>query len=1354
MSVYDGLAGRRANKTKFDLKHEGTPIYTKTFDPTNSGILSTTTGTFTIPNHFFNTNEELTYTFSSTFVGSASSALSIGSTVNNAGLTTTILPNTVFAKRISDDQFRLFPTLADVSSGVAITFTGFGDGNSHKLTMNKKLSKTIIGLDGIVQQPITFTSLSYTLDGNINSTETQFIISGIGSIQPTDVLKINDEFMKIEQVGFASVKTGIINDADNVAAGISTLPVVKVSRGVLGIPASSHSDSDVVRVHRGSFNIVDSSVHFIDPPKGNNRQRKSESNLPFVRATFNGRTFLRQNYDTNMLFDDISDNFTGIGKTYTLKVGGANTSSGIQEGNGVLFINGIFQTPKTTNNSGHNYEFIADTTAGISTVEFTGITSENGLPIVSDFDINQNQVPRGGLIVSLGSTPGLGYAPLQGAKASLFKNSSGAITSVVGIATTSGLNIGIQTADYDHITGIITVTTNKVHGFSLNRPNTVQLKDLEFSCTSEHAGVTTTIFQDHDRPLFLVGIVSERTFEVDAGICTIPHVYQGGGNAFKFFADNTFGSGYRGGTVSIGVTDIAYEHRFVSAGIGSIRKGRFDGDQYTATNAEYESHSGVLVLTIPNHNLTTSDTVGIDSGSLVFKCSKDGFFGNHPYPRSLSVTSNPNGDPIAGQIVAIGATTPNSITINVGPGGGGGTGANITATVGVGGTLAFNIVSGGTGYVNPELIIPEPTYENLPVVGVSRLGVGATTETGLNLLLNVEVGASSTNVGIGSTLFEINNFSITRPGHSFKVGDKFKPVGLVTASHLSQPIQEFELEVIEIFRDRFSAWQFGEIDYIDSIQNFQDGSKVRFPLYFNGQILSFEKDDTDATSQQIDLDAVLIIFVNGVLQTPKVNYQFEGGSTVLFDSAPDPEDKVDIFFYKGTEGVDVQIEDIQQVIEIGDEFRVLRNDQVTGVSTISETNSLRSQTNDRVLKEIIGADIVETDIYTGIGITENTQKPIRWEKQKVDIILNDVIIPKTRSVLEPQIYPTAKIIGNLTNTSGTSLSDPIFVDNVSSFFYEKDRYSTNDTTTDALITSGSFGVGAAATAIVSAAGTISIDIKNGGSGYLSAPSISIRPPIGSGTTIGIGSTAFATTTITNGSVNDAPLTAVGFGYTRSNPPQVIIEEPVFQTEKIDGLTHSNVLGFTGIITGIQETSRGGSGKALRFFFTAVRKNNDGDILNLTSANSIKQGYPFLVTGTKVGSGVTSVLSTNAGGKVGIGTTFLDNIYVVEFAPHVDGASGLVTAHIHTDSNSSVQGINTEGQFNQTNLGITTQLGEINWGILFGTGLNRSSNPISLNVRGLTVDVGLSTFPTIQRKNFVNSSMRGLRSTGAIRAFGL
>ena len=100
-------------------------------------------------------------------------------------------------------------------------------------------------------------------------------------------------------------------------------------------------------------------------------------------------------------------------------------SSGIGIGNGVLFINGVFQTPLTVNNKEIIMNFIADTTAGISTVVFSGITSTNGDFIVSEFDINQNQVPRGGLIVSLGSTPGLGYAPFEGAKVKAFKDANG-----------------------------------------------------------------------------------------------------------------------------------------------------------------------------------------------------------------------------------------------------------------------------------------------------------------------------------------------------------------------------------------------------------------------------------------------------------------------------------------------------------------------------------------------------------------------------------------------------------------------------------------------------------------------------------------------------------------------------------------------------------------------------------------------------------------------------------------------------------------------------------------------------------------------------------------------------------------
>ena len=1365
LSTYDGLSGLRANKTKFDLKYEGTPIYTKTFNPIGinsiaDGVgLVKSTGVFNLPNHFFNTNEELVYTPSSSFIGIAATAVSIASTTNTAGILTTILPSDVYVKIIDENQFQLFTRPEYVSSGAAVTFTGSGSGNSHKLSMTKQLTKTIIGLDGVVQQPITFTSISHTFgvfDGftyqaNVGAGITQFILSGISSISTSDVLKINDEYMTVTEVGFSSTPTGTINDAVDVSLGIATLPTVKVRRGQLGIEAAGISSGTSVRVHRGSFNIVDSSVYFTDPPKGNTRSRRDDTNLPFVKADFSGRTFLRSNYDTNMLFDDISDNFTGVGKTYSLKVGGANTSSGIGVGNGVLFINGVFQTPLTSNNLGHNYEFISDTTAGIATVEFTGITSTDGSFIVSDSDINQNQVPRGGIIVSLGSTAGLGYAPLKGAKVKAFKNSAGGLTSIVGIGTSSGFNLGIQTAIYDNSTGIITVTTNTVHGFGLGRPNTVKLKNLEFSCVG-YSGVTTTIFQDHERGLFVVGIVSDRTFEVQAGPSTIAHTYVGGGHAYEFFEDLNFGSGYRGGSVSIGVTDQAYEHRFVSSGIGSVKKGSFAGPGFTPTNANYISHTGNLILTIPNHTFTTSDTVGIDTGGLIFKCSKDDFFSNHPYPREVSKTraTHTDGvggkDPFAGVTTGIGATTIDTITFFVGQGGGGGTGAVVTSTVGVGGTLAFNIVSAGTSYVNPEILIPEPNYDNLPVIGVSRLGVGPTTDTGSNLLIDVEVSAAKTTVGIGSTTFEVSNFAIARPGHSFKIGDKFKPVGLVTAAHLSSPIQEFELEVLNIFNDRFSAWQFGEIDFIDDIKNLQDGSRKRFPLFFNGQLLSFVKDNTDSQSALIDLDAVLLIFVNGVLQKPGESYQFQGGTTFTFEEAPTGEslpglndhDKVDIFFYKGQDGVDVQLVDVQESIKRGDEVKVLR--------TPLDTSTL-SQDEERTIVEIRSADLIETNIYNGLGVNEIVEKPIRWTKQKVDLVVNGEIIDKSREILEPQVYPTAKIIGDLTSTSGVGGVGGIFVDDAEVFFYEErtDTYNLNINQIDALITSGNINVSAAATAVVSAAGTITeIDITNFGKGYDTAPSIRITSPVGSGTTIGIGSTASATVSITNGIVSGITLDKVGLGYTRANPPQVIIEEPDFKTEKVTSITEMQ--GFTGIITGISTTTVSGQ-SAIKFFFNASK--------NIQSEGLIV-GYPVLITNTSVGNGVVSV-DTHNSSIVGIGTTFLDNVYKVHAISSV-GSLGEITCNVANGSN--IASIGSTGFYDPNfggagkGTGLTTSLGRLSWGRLYGNTTNRSSNPISIGVTGLTINSGLTTFPTIQRKNYLSTSLRGLRSTGAIRVFGL
>ena len=62
LAFYNAKNGDRSNKLDFELNHEGTPIFAKTFDPSDSTILDTETGIFTIDDHFFSTGERLNYT--------------------------------------------------------------------------------------------------------------------------------------------------------------------------------------------------------------------------------------------------------------------------------------------------------------------------------------------------------------------------------------------------------------------------------------------------------------------------------------------------------------------------------------------------------------------------------------------------------------------------------------------------------------------------------------------------------------------------------------------------------------------------------------------------------------------------------------------------------------------------------------------------------------------------------------------------------------------------------------------------------------------------------------------------------------------------------------------------------------------------------------------------------------------------------------------------------------------------------------------------------------------------------------------------------------------------------------------
>ena len=1428
---YNAINGDRINRRQFDLKNNGVDIFKKTFNPSvaiTSSIVDTgiAYSAFSIKNHFFRTGEELIYTPKSTFVGVGSTPMQY--TID--GSTVGVLTSRVFAIRHDDDEFGIATTKAHSISGIGITVTSFGEGNAHEFEMVKSNEKALLAIDGIVQTPIANTNITHTVNNNpspgISTVQTIFALSGISSVSIINILKVEDEYMRVENVGIGTSSIGPITP------GIGTFSLVTVERGAVGSSATSHANGSLVELYKGNYNIVDSKLNFIEAPRGN-PQGQDENGLPFSRSIFNGRVYLRNDYTSNFLYDDISDQFTGITSEFNLTVGGANTTGiGTSGGQGVLFINGIFQTPETDNNPQQNYQIIetsdatvtlssnyalnvgvaitqfdnpslianviSGTSSGIvtfqirrgslnvgvgstlfadnvdtgvhptnvsldntTTLKFTGMyVNDVEKDFISESDVNVNQIPRGGLPITIGSTAGLGYAPLIGAQLRPVVV-GGVITDVVGVATT-GSSFGITTATYDKVSGILSVTTNNNHGlvFGDQSKDEVRLVGLEFACPPG-SGITTTIYPENGpRNYQLVGVSSAQTFQVNVGTSTITHNYVGSGTVTQFFPDLSFGSGYNGivsvavtvteptTTVGLGTTTFSFTesetitqvdnpgvfgfvrfattdsgivtlrgvvgdfntsgelqqagigigrtpetlsisghsgtnaiitgapvgfntHEFISADSGAITKVGTLTKVTPASGTNYNPQTGILSVTANGHPFVNGDLVTIDDESLVFSCAQDSFQTLHAYPRSTDYVSG-----ISTEVTKI---DNSKFTVFVG-----------TSPAHGGGALEFNISNGGTGYIDPEIFVSEPSYENLSVIGISRRGIGPTNETGVGLKIDAKTTPSSDFTGIGSELFEVSEFNVSTPGYGFLPGDKFKPVGLVTSRFIESLVKEFELEVTEAFSDAFALWQFGEFDYIDSIKPLQNGKRTRFPLKYQNALISVEANE----NFDIELDPILLIFRNRVIQEPVKTYEFVGGTTVKFKVAPRPEDDIQIFFYKGTDGDDSSIiKAPPSPIEIGDQVKVI---------------SQPIQDN-RLVSEFADSDSVRTNTYRGLGITDDF-KSIEVVKQKDDLLIDGEIVSKSRELLESKIFPTAKIIYDFNSTDGQ-----FFIDNAGLLFhYENDEDAYGLT----IVPGESNPVESEVTATVSAAGTISgLTISNAGSGHITAPTIRIQaPPTQIG--IGIGTTATATVTVSGGAINGFTITNPGFGYSETNPPQVIVSLPdIIRSETITGI--NSVRANNGVITGIGTTSINGD---LAIKFTAVSIKEDFDTTNL-----FVTGNPVYVYDTQIGNGVTSI----DGGDsqiVGIGTTFVDNVYIIHsfsftgVAPN--NVTGIITCKIDSGTDTT--------KIPETVGYSTDPIGKFSVGLLTGPIVTRSSEPLSIGVTGFTINSGLTTFPTIIR----------------------
>ncbi|AOV62315.1 structural protein [Synechococcus phage S-CAM7] len=1359
LEIYNTPLGNRTNKVSFPIQYNGIPVYEKGFDPI--AAIDDSSDVISLNNHFFSDSEELYYEFGDTVSTVIPEAIGIVPVIDYLGISTDKMPSKVWAIKIDLNKFRVSATKEDADRGIYIDIVDFGVGNNHKFGMEKKLEKSLYTIDGVIQSPIAQANLVYELDSSTTDNDKLLQLVGISSITAGDILLVDEEYIIIEDVGFAEQASGPISNT-------GSIPLIEVKRGTLGSLSTSHSAGAEMFLFRGSYNIVGNNLIFTEAPNGSGPQQPNQSNLVVVNSSFQGRVFLQQNYDKIAIFDDISSEFDGTTEQFKLTSGGI-TTGGVENGSGVLIINDIYQTPTTTNNEGNNYYFtdaeknivyswsdLGDTSQclvgeirisdsedeiGLSNIDlnsidqeayfntlvagdeyvvnvkysesqfeyrgnyqaslpgnttrfvggsvisgivtttddvvdvtivpvipksdvvFTGIRSPiTGLRVESEFDVNQNQIPRGGLIVSLGSTPGLGYAPLVDA----ILEPEVVSGEIVGVYT--GNNIGettqVRWAVYDNETGELTVsfygnattaqepvsgavyfkesgrllvtTPASLSGQSILTGDLVSLDALLFECSSGGAP-SQQIFPDRDSVFTIESIVNDNTFSVSVGISTLDHTYIAGGTWQK-------------------VLPFEFGRQELNPSFVYLN------------NLEFECPSGQTA------GLTTT-LFPTDTNNFPVITRDDGAHLRLQVGISTLVHNYVGGGTI-GEITknSVGSGYNSVVSIGITEAGHTGAAASIRGIPGPGGELQIVIDDPGSGYVDPYIWAPSPNYFNLPIKGISRRD--GTTDTGKNLFVTCEVGGATTTAIGKSEYFEVINYEISNLGYGFMEGDVVTVVGLVTDKSLSQPIEEFQLTVLDTFTDNFSYWNYGQQDYIDSISSLQDGIRTRFPLIYNGELLSFEKNPLDEDSDAIDLNSILLIYVNSVLQVPEVAYRFNGGTSFEFTEPPLPADDIDIYFYRGNRDLDsIEVTTITESIRPGDDLQIMKND----VYDLSKTQDIR------LVTQIKSSDTVRTNIYSGNRDLDTINpRPVAWDKQKRDIFIYGEPAFKTRDSLESDIRPDASIISPL-NSSSINL----YIDSPQLFRYEQDVdnsvedisslaaniYGQSDLFTN---TSDTFEE-AEIKAVVNANGQVSdLQVINPGRGYPTDTQITISSPVD-------GSRAFLTNKIIIGGtiifVSTQP-SGVGSGYDPANPPIVLIERPAIKYESGIKFNGDNVRGYSAAITRIVGAPSPNFSVPyfLRFYFNKL-----DDSQNI---NDILVGDYIVTSQTNIGSGVNAI-GGNQLDLVGTSNQFLDCVY------KVSGIDASTYEYIDVNVTTNVSGIDVSGDLGYFSFGVISNVSRPN-----------------------------------------------------------
>ena len=566
------MAPKVLSEREFNLQHKNDQIFQRVIDGSDSSFVNINEDTIQIPNHFLVTGEAIKYTH----LGAGTSmAIQCSSTSFPGVGTTERLPEDLFVVKINDNLIKVATTAQNALKSIpeTVNITNVGAGTSHTFTATNQNAKAIIAIDNLIQSPIVSTAVTSSLAGPVFTTDDLIYFTGITSFFGGDLIQVGSEIMKIEGVGIGSTNA------------------IRVRRPWLGTTLAGYGTGQVLTKVVGNYNIVDNTLNFVEAPFGNT-PLGTATNPPDERdwtgistgSSFQGRVFLRSGtingttdtYSKNYIFDDVSQNFTGITSVFTLTSNGSSVT-GITS-DSVLLINDIYQGRSAV----QDYEIIEDVNAGISSIKFVGIGRTLGN------DVGISSFPKGGVIVSVGSTEGFGYQPLVAAGGTAVVSAAGTIQSISIGNSGSGYRVGLQTVG-------VTIESMIMDKVSIG------------TATISNGGITTVSISN-DQVFYAPRDISNVLYTAATGLTTVTTATAHGLTAEE----------------EVVVSGIAFTCNYTGSGPVNV------------TNALYDNVTGIMTVTTATaHNLNTSgQRSDVILTGLAFTCGLDGGSSTHVYPRT------------------------------------------------------------------------------------------------------------------------------------------------------------------------------------------------------------------------------------------------------------------------------------------------------------------------------------------------------------------------------------------------------------------------------------------------------------------------------------------------------------------------------------------------------------------------------------------------------------------------------------------------------------------------------------------------------------------------------------------------